>query len=93
MTQHTLGDAPIEEAHRRRMNEIARILDQFFNGSEMAPETYLGDGLSVSINDGVIRLRASGGFEKDQVVYLAAKTLEAFMMWLIELRRGLHAGA
>ena len=29
---HTLGDAPIEEQHRERMNAIAHVLDEYFNG-------------------------------------------------------------
>jgi hypothetical protein len=30
--KHVLGDAPIEERHRKRMNELATLLDVFFNG-------------------------------------------------------------
>lgn len=29
--QHGLGDAPIEDAYREKMNRLARMLDQFFN--------------------------------------------------------------
>jgi hypothetical protein len=29
---HTLGDGPIEDAYRQRMNELAAALDEVFNG-------------------------------------------------------------
>src|SRR6476659_4318287 len=31
MSKHELGDAPISEAYRKRMNNIAKILDMSFN--------------------------------------------------------------
>jgi hypothetical protein len=34
MTEHQLGDAPIEDAHRENMTEIARALDRMFNGDD-----------------------------------------------------------
>jgi hypothetical protein len=48
-------------------------------------ETYLGDGLYVSVEHGQIRLRAPR-FGRDDVVFLEAETLEAFMIWLRKLR-------
>lgn len=33
MSKHTLGDAPIEARYREEMNQLARFLDQRFNGS------------------------------------------------------------
>ena len=35
MTKHTLGDAPIEERYRQKMNELARLLDQELNGGKL----------------------------------------------------------
>lgn len=32
--EHTLGDAPIEQAHHDVMNELARFIDQMFNGDK-----------------------------------------------------------
>jgi len=32
MATHTLGDQPIEEKYRAKMQELARLLDQYFNG-------------------------------------------------------------
>lgn len=29
---HTLGDAPIERAYIEKMNRLARVIDEFFNG-------------------------------------------------------------
>jgi hypothetical protein len=53
----------------------------------MVSETYLGDGLYVSLDAGVgaIKLRAprEGG---DHVVYLEAETLDNFLIWLRAVR-------
>lgn len=32
MSDHQLGDAPIEDEYRVQMNAIARVLDETFNG-------------------------------------------------------------
>ena len=32
MTDHQIGDGPIEERYRRRMNDLAEGLDRFLNG-------------------------------------------------------------
>jgi hypothetical protein len=29
---HQLGSAPIQEEYRQKMNDVARVLDQLFNG-------------------------------------------------------------
>jgi hypothetical protein len=49
-------------------------------------ESYLGDGLYVCICPQGIRLRAPrlGG---DHVVYLDDETLDAFMVWLAQIRK------
>jgi hypothetical protein len=53
-------------------------------------ETYLGDGLYVSVADGYVWLRAprEGG---DHTVGLDHKTLDAFLSYLQELRTTLKA--
>ncbi len=48
-------------------------------------ETYLGDGLFASVQDGTIKLWTSRA-EGDHFVYLDAQTLEAFLTWLKALR-------
>jgi hypothetical protein len=32
--KHTLGDAPIDEEYREKMNDLARFLDHEFNGDQ-----------------------------------------------------------
>ncbi|QOZ68906.1 hypothetical protein [Bradyrhizobium arachidis] len=32
MSDHTLGDAPIQPKYREQMNHLARLLDGYFNG-------------------------------------------------------------
>lgn len=32
MSEHTLGDGPIQAKYREEMNEVARVLDGYFNG-------------------------------------------------------------
>jgi hypothetical protein len=38
----TLGDAPIEEQYRVRMEELARMLDKYFNGEVKGPARKTG---------------------------------------------------
>ncbi len=42
MTEHTLGDAPIEEKHRERMIAMARVLDTILNGPAKGPDRDMG---------------------------------------------------
>ena len=42
MTDHTLGDAPIEAEHIAQMNYLARMLDKFFNGSNEGADREVG---------------------------------------------------
>ena len=37
-----LGDAPIEDAYRWKMRELAQALDQFFNGETKGPDRETG---------------------------------------------------
>ena len=53
---------------------------------QLTEETYLGDGLYVSVQDGAIRLRAPRCDGIENHVYLDAQTLEAFLTWLKALR-------
>lgn len=39
---HTLGDAPIEEAYRDQMQQVAVALDQAFNGPAKGPDRTTG---------------------------------------------------
>lgn len=35
MSDHELGDGPIERAYSRQMNQVARLLDEVFNGRDV----------------------------------------------------------
>ena len=54
-------------------------------------ETYLGDGLYASIDSGMIKLRAPQYDGSDQTVYLEVEVLDAFLVWLKDIRRTLLA--
>jgi len=41
-TPHPLGDAPIEQEYHQKMNELARLLDQWFNGPTTGPARQTG---------------------------------------------------
>jgi hypothetical protein len=47
MPQHTLGDAPIEEAYRVEMNRLAELVDKFFNGDLRGKKRKVGFVLMV----------------------------------------------
>jgi hypothetical protein len=49
MTQkpETLGDGPIEEAYRVKMNQLAGFLDEFFNGDLRGEDRQVGFCLMV----------------------------------------------
>jgi hypothetical protein len=64
--EHTLGDAPIEEAHRERMIAMARVLDTILNGPAKGKDRDIGfvlfvfpfegrDGRANYISNGVDR--------------------------------------
>jgi hypothetical protein len=42
MSDHTLGDAPIEDQFYAQMNAIAEALDETFNGTDKAPNKKVG---------------------------------------------------
>ena len=46
-TPERLGDAPIEEQYRDKMQALARMLDQFFNGEAKGDERSTGFVLMV----------------------------------------------
>ena len=45
--QQTLGDAPIEEEYRNKMNFLAQQLDEFFNGAAKGDQRSTGFCLMV----------------------------------------------
>lgn len=42
MTDHTLGDGPIESQYRERMEALAKVLDDFFNGDDKGAKRTVG---------------------------------------------------
>jgi hypothetical protein len=42
MSKHQLGDAPIEQTYREKMNGLARALDQIFNGEAHGTDRKIG---------------------------------------------------
>lgn len=40
--EHRLGDAPIETAHHKQMNELAGALDELFNGEKHGNDREVG---------------------------------------------------
>lgn len=42
MTDHTLGDAPIEERFREQMNALAHALDRVLNGEDRGADRKIG---------------------------------------------------
>lgn len=47
MSEHTLGDAPIEAEYYEQMNKLARFIDQRFNGLARGPARKVGFVLMV----------------------------------------------
>lgn len=47
MSDHTLGDAPIQPEYRQEMEHLAMILDQFFNDCKTGPARKTGFVLMV----------------------------------------------
>ena len=39
---HGLGDAPIEDMYRRKMNALAKALDEWFNGDAKGKDRKVG---------------------------------------------------
>jgi hypothetical protein len=42
MSEHTLGDAPIQDEYREKMQTLARSLDVWFNGEDHGQERKTG---------------------------------------------------
>lgn len=71
--QHTLGDAPIEEQYRAKMNELARLLDFYFNGDTKCQDRQTGFVLLVfpfGENEGRCNYISNGADRRDIVTML-----------------------
>lgn len=66
-----LGDAPIEEAYRERMNAIAAFLDEYFNQGTTGDDRKVGFVMLVyefGEHDGRCNFISNGAGRKDLVV-------------------------
>ena len=49
-------------------------------------ERYLGDGLMVSLTDGIIKLSTVDGISTTNVIWLEVMQLDLFLEWLKDMR-------
>jgi hypothetical protein len=71
--EHQLGDAPIEESYREKMNAIARTLDEFFNGEAKGKDRKTGFVLLVfpfGAQDGRCNYISNGADRRDIVTMM-----------------------
>lgn len=70
--KHTLGDAPIEEQYRETMVNLARALDEIFNGKAGGPGRETGFVLMVYPfgQEGRCNYISNGADRKDVVVLM-----------------------
>jgi hypothetical protein len=79
-TDHTLGDAPIQEEYREQMRGLARALDQVFNGGLKGKDRPTGFVLMVfPFGDTSGRCNyISNGANRDDVVTLMKEMIARF---------------
>lgn len=71
MTEHRLGDAPIDEKYREKMNHLAAAIDQFFNGDAVGDDRTAGFVLLVfpfGSAEGGCNFISNGADRKDIVI-------------------------
>jgi hypothetical protein len=75
----TLGDAPIEEAYREKMNHLGSLIDQFFNGDLRGNDRKVGFCLMLfNFDDGTGRANYISNAERADVVTLLKEQLARF---------------
>ena len=73
MTEHTLGDAPIEPAYRDTMNRVAGALDEAFNGVAKGQDRKVGFVLLVfpfGADDGRCNYISNGASREDIIIMM-----------------------
>lgn len=73
MPKPTLGDAPIEDAYREKMQQMARLLDGILNGSAKGPDRESGFVLLVfpfGDRSGRCNYISNGADRRDVIVLL-----------------------
>ena len=77
--QHGLGDAPIEHKYHRKMNALARTLDEWFNGNAKGKDRKVGFCLMVfNFGDGPGRANYISNASRADVVTLLNEQLARF---------------
>lgn len=80
MAEHELGDAPIEERYRLKMNAVAQALDEIFNGDAKRGERAVGFVLLVfpfGSHDGRCNF-ISNGADRQDIVTLFKEMIARF---------------
>jgi hypothetical protein len=80
MGEHQLGDAPIEAKHREQMQQLARVLDEFFNGPDKGPARKTGFVLLVfPFGEGEGRCNyISNGADRRDIVTMMREQIKRF---------------
>jgi hypothetical protein len=78
MKKHTLGDAPIEQKYREKMNELAILLDGFFNGALRGKDRKTGFVLMVFEFEKPGRANYISNAERGDVVTMLKEQLARF---------------
>jgi hypothetical protein len=77
--KHGLGDAPIEDKYRRKMNALARTLDEWFNGESKGKDREVGFVLLVfEFGDKPGRANYISNADRADVVTLLKEQLARF---------------
>jgi hypothetical protein len=78
MTEHTLGDLPIEPQYRERMNQLAYLLDEYFNGPDKGKDRQVGFCLMVFNFGDAGRCNYISNADRADVVTLLHEQLRRF---------------
>lgn len=83
MSEHELGDQPIEPKYREHMERVARVVDAIFNGDKHGPDREIGFVLMVypfaAFDKGDSRCNyLSNGGDRNDVVCLMKEMIARF---------------
>jgi hypothetical protein len=77
--KHGLGDAPIEDRYHRKMNALAKTLDEWFNGNAKGKHRKVGFCLMVfEFGEGPGRANYISNASREHVVTLMKEQLARF---------------
>lgn len=79
MSEHSLGDAPIDPRYRQKMNALAKTLDEWFNGNDKGTDRKVGFCLLVfDFGEGPGRANYISNAQRADVVTLLKEQLARF---------------